>query len=192
MGISGLVKFDLTYPGHRISGPDPDWAFEIVHLLSLVEDEFICAVASYSMFEPVTRNNLDSTTKQSKYVSCLNTIYARMFVYSLNSITEILKVLKTYGNLPVAVPTLISQYNSLFGNLKHIRDSVAHIENRGRALDKKGNTIPATIIVLGAFNGRRFEFTGGDGTCYGVDISESILLAAQGILQSIINAYNWE
>jgi len=190
MDNSELAKFDLIYPGHRISGSDRDKAFEIAHLLSLAESEFICAVASYSMFEPMTRNNIDSKIERSKYIDYLNTIYARMFVYSLNSITEILKVLKGYSNLPAAIPILISEYKSIFGNLKHIRDSAAHIENRGRALDKKGNKIPSTIIVLGGFNERRFDFTSSDGKCYGVEISESTLLQAHRILQSIINAYN--
>lgn len=192
MNISGLVKFDLTYKGHWISCPDRDWAFDIAHLLSLIESEFICAVASYSMFDPITINNYDSRKNQSQYTNCHNTIYAKMFVYSLNSIMEILNVLNKFNNLPVAVPKLISEYKKIFGNLKHIRDSFAHIENRGRALDKNGNKIAATIIVLGAFNERRFEFTGGDGKCYGVDISEPILLAAHKIIQSIINAFDWE
>lgn len=192
MENSELMKFDLIYPGHWISGSDRDWASEIAHLLVLIETEFICAVSSYSMFEPLTRKNYDSKRKQSKYVNYLNTIYAKMFVYSLNSITEILKVFKKYSNLPHDVLVLVSEYKSIFGNIKHIRDSATHIENRGRALDKNGNIIPASLIVLGGFNERRYEFTGSDGKCYGVEISESTLLLAHRILQSIINAFKWE
>jgi hypothetical protein len=192
MAISELEKYDLRYSGNWISGSDRDLAFETHHMLNLMEDEFICAVASYSMFVPITIDDLDCSRNQSKYIRYLNCIYAKSFVYSLDSISKILDVLVKQTNAPNALRSLVSQYELKYGHLKHIRDSAAHIEDRGRALDRNLKKIPSKIIVLGSFNERRFEFTGSDGKCYGVDISESTLLSAHEILQAIINAYNWE
>jgi hypothetical protein len=192
MEISQLEKFNFTYPGHWVSGSDREWAFEIANILSLMEREFICAVASYSMFEPITINNVNCTIDQSKYSRSLNSIYAREFVYSLDSISKILKVLNSQIGLPGAVHKLISEYDINFENLKHIRDSAAHIEDRGRALGKDRKKISSTIIILGCFNERRFEFTASNGKCCGVDISESTLLLAHRILQAIINAFTWD
>jgi hypothetical protein len=186
-----LEKFDLHYPGHWIAGTDRDWAFETAHLLSLLESEFIGAVAAYSRFEPLTVENYEQriSRQRSKYDDSANIIYAKAFVCSLDMITKILNVLK---NPPETVRELISQYNVKFGDLKHIRDSLAHIEDRGRGLDKDKKEISATILALGVFAGRRYEVTASNGVRYRVEISESTLFSAHEVLQAIINAYEWE
>ena len=197
MDITRLEKFDLTYPGHWIAGPDRDWASETAQMLSLAESEFIEAVASFAMFEPVTATNVKQSLHitRSKYKSCLNSIYARAFVYSLNTIRMLLNKLQEHFNPPDAAKVLISEYDNRFRNLKHIRDSSVHIEDRGRGIYRrkgKEHEVQSTVIVLGCFSERRFDFTGEDGRCYGEEISESTLLLAHRILQAIINAYNWE
>jgi hypothetical protein len=190
--MANLEKFDFTYPGNWISGFDRELAFETFNLLNLIETEFICAVTSYLMFKPTTINNFERVIKQHKYTRSLNYIYAKSFVYSLDSIFKILNVLSNQPNFPNPAKDLKSQYEVYFGKLKHIRDSAAHIEDRGRALDKNLKKISSTIIILGAFNERRFEFTCSDGKCYGIEVSESTLLSAHKIIQSIIDSYNWE
>ncbi len=192
MTISNCERFDLIYPGHWISGADRELAFETFHLLSLVEHEFTCAVAACSLFEPITLDNAYLTSTQSKYSASLRSVYARSFVYSLDSISKILKVLGKHSQAPDALREPISDYRLKFGNLRHIRDSAAHIEDRGRALTKKGKPISSWVIVLGSFNESPFEITGNDGKCYGVDISESTLVLVHQILQKIIDAYAWE
>jgi hypothetical protein len=189
MDESQSHKFDLKYPGHRIIGPDRDWAGDTSHVLSLVEDQFLRAVVTYAMFKPVTRETI---RQESKYVHCLNSVYATAFVYSLDSISKLLDVLKKELKPPDDVLRLIAKYSSHFGDLKHIRDSIAHIEDRGRALDKNHKPIPTTIIAMGCFNDSRFEFTGSDGKCYGIEISDPTVLSVHGILQAIINSYKWE
>jgi len=91
MNTTELKKFDLSFPGRWIAGSDRDWAFETAHILSLVEDEFVRAVASYAMFEPITTSNVEQFDLwQSKYESCLNGIYATSFVLSLDAISKLL------------------------------------------------------------------------------------------------------
>ena len=189
MDESQLHKFEIQYPGHWIVSPDRNWAAETADILSLAEDQFLRAVVTYAMFKPVTR---ETFSHPSKYVRCLNSVYAMAFVYSIDSISKLLDVLHKELKPPDAVQLLISQYSLRFGDLKHIRDSIAHIEDRGRALDKNHKPIPTSIIVLGCFNDRRFEFTASNGKCYAVEISDSTLLSVHGILQEIINSYNWE
>jgi hypothetical protein len=197
MNNNALEKFDLVYPGQWIVGHDRDWASQTAHVLSLVEDEFVQAVASFAKFEPVTRENVNQYVKRtpSKYTDCLNKIYARSFVYALNSVRALLNALREHLHPPDTVQHLISEYESCFANLQYIRNSSMHIEDRGRGVvRKKGEEkkIPTNILLLGGFNERRFDFTGEDGKIYGVEISESTLLSAHSILQEIINAYTWE
>jgi hypothetical protein len=194
MNTSELKKFDLLYPGHWIVDDDRDKAFKIASLLRIVEDKFVRAVAAYALFKSITAENIKQhiQQEQSKYEQCLNSIYAEVFVYSLDSITKLLKVLLDYYEPSTEVQSLITEYDNRFGNLKHIRDSAIHIEDRGRGVDKNEEKLPTSIIILGGFSERRFEFTAADGKQYEVEISESTLLVAHQIIQQIINSYTWE
>jgi len=104
----------------------------------------------------------------------------------------LLEALKKYLNPPNSVVIFISEYEAIFGHLKYIRDSVAHIEDRGRGVDKHQKRIPTNFLILGAFIERRFGFTASDGKFYEIELSESTLFSAQRILQKIISAYSWE
>ncbi len=66
------------------------------------------------------------------------------------------------------------------------------MEDRGRGLTRNKTPIKTHIIVLGAFVDNRFTFTGENGRMYEIEISETPLIHAHRILQSVINAYNWE
>jgi hypothetical protein len=192
MDPSQLSKYDLHFPGHWIAGTDRDRAFELHHLLHLVETEFSCAVACYSLFKPITLDSTELWMEQSKHAKSLNYIYARQFVFSLDSVSKLLKAFGDIALLPESTRKFISEFDSFFGTLKYIRDSALHIEDRGRGLRKRGKKIPTTFIVLGGFSGSRFDFTGEDGKCYAVDISEATLSSAHRILQSIIDSFQWE
>jgi|WetSurMetagenome_2_1015567.scaffolds.fasta_scaffold20695_6 hypothetical protein len=197
MDNTELEKFDLAYPGHWIAGLDRDWASQTAHILSLAEHEFIQAVACFAKFEPVTRENVKQFVERtpSKYTDCLNTVYARSFVYALNSVGTLLNALRENFYPPDSVKLLISEYEFCFANLKYIRNSSMHIEDRGRGVVRKRgkeSKILTNILLLGSFNERCFDFTGEDGKIYGVEISESTLLSVHRILQAIINAYTWE
>ncbi len=194
MDIKQLQKFNLCFPGHWIAGEDRDWAFEIALLLSQIEEEFVCAVASFAMFEPITIDNAKeySHFDKTKYERCLNGIYASSFVLSLDAISKILEVLKNHLHPPCSAVQYIFEYESNFGELKFIRDSIAHIEDRIRGVDKNQRIIPTNILILGSFNERRFGYTGSDRNLHEIEIAESTLFTAQRIIQKIINAYNWE
>lgn len=193
MNIVELRKFDLIYPGHWIASSDRDWANDTSGILSSVDSEFVRSVTSYAMFKPITANYVEQFYDLSKYESCLNGIYATSFVFSLDAISKLLNALKTYLSPPDAVLDLISEYESIFGHLKHIRDSIAHIEDRSRGVSKNKKEIPSNILVLGSFfNERCFGVTASNGNLYGVELSDSTLLSAHRILQGIINTYTWE
>jgi len=193
MNIIELQKFNLTYPGHWIVGSDRDWTNNTSNMLSSVDSEFVSAVSSYAMFKPITADYVKQFHDKSKYERCLNSIYATSFVFSLDAISKLLNALKIYLSPPDAVLDLISEYETIFGHLKHIRDSVAHIEDRSRGFGKNKKKIPTNILSLGLFiNERCFEITGSDGNLYRVELSDSTLLSAHKILQGIINTYTWE
>ena len=196
MDFKELVRFDLQFPGHWVVGDDDrEWAFGVGHILMLVQGLFTEAVAAYALFQPITKENaleyIERRRDESAYERCLNSIYAKSFVFALNSIEKLLGQLSTNTDSPVTVQKLYRKYMELFGHLKHIRDSAIHIEDRGRGRTRHQKPLKTHIIVLGSFIERRFTFTGEDGKQYEIEMSEETLETARGIIQEIISAYTW-
>jgi hypothetical protein len=196
MNLKELTRFDLHFPGHWIVGSDRDWAFGVAHTLGLVEGLFVEAVTAYALFKPITKENaleyIHRKRNESPYQRCLNDIYAKTFVFSLNSIGGLLRHLSADTDSPTTVPELYRDYRKHFGHLKHIRDSAIHIEDRGRGRNRHQKPLKTHLIVLGGFIERRFTFTGEDGKQYEIEISAESLEIAKEIIQKIIRAYTWE
>jgi len=194
MDSDALAGLDLAKPGNWIAGEDRGWAGDTLLVLSLVEGEYERAVAAFAMFEPLAAENAQEAIRNppNKYERCLNQIYARAFVLSLDAITKLLEQLADVLQPPQEVQTQIDRYIAEFGYLRHMRNSIAHIEHRGRGQDRHQRRIEAPVIVLGGFNERRYEFTGEDGAHYNVDISRDRVLAVRDTLQALLDAYQWQ
>jgi len=186
------IKYDLDWPGHRIEGEDRDWASETQTILHNIESEYIIAVASFLHYKPITLqlSRGQSYCPVSKYNKSIymTSIYARSYVMSLYLID---RMLKTIENPPDITAKAISKYNYDWGYLKHIRDSIVHLEDRGRGLDKNGKKLSTNIIALGVYSIKGYDFTGNDGTIYHIDITEETLPSIRDILQKVIGGYSW-
>lgn len=179
-----LDKFDLKRPGGRLIGKNSEWAWDSERLLDLIEHEYNRAVAAFAMFAP-------NFIRRGKYERCLNEIYAREFVLSLDTITNPLETLRNNLSPPPAVKPLIRSYVATYGYLEQIRDSFAHIEDRGRGRDKKNKPLATRVVVISCFRGRWYDFTGADGKQHSVEIAEGTLLAVRSTLQCIFDSYSW-
>jgi hypothetical protein len=191
MNLEDLKQFDLSFPSPWIEGKDRDWASDNQLALRNVISLFEEAVAAFWKFDPITAENYKDKINESTYSRCLNSIYARAFVYALDGINKILSSICTNLHPPKPVKPLKQEYKKRFGHLKHIRDSAIHIENRGLGKDKEGNPLNTNIIILGSFIERRFAFTGNDGKQYEIEISGSTLITAKDIIQKVIESYDW-
>lgn len=194
--LNDLSRFDLYFPGHWVSGDDRDWASQVAHALGLVQGLFVEAVAAYDLFQPITQENaleyIQRKRDESPYERCLNNMYAKAFVFSLNSIGEMLRHLSDDTKSPISIQGQHEEYKRRFGHLKHIRDSAIHIEDRGRGRTRHQKPLRTHLIVLGGFIERRFTFTGEDGKQYEIEISEGTLQTVRQIIQKLIEAYTWE
>jgi len=184
MDNDSLKKYDLCFPGHWIEGEDREWAFRVYNTLSLVQGLFVEAVAAYSLFQPITKENVHEYIRkdESPYKRCLNGLYAKAFVFALHSIEKLLYRLSVDRNAPTEIQRLYNEYKSLFGHLKHIRDSAIHIEDRGRGVNRHQQTLNSNIIVIGSFIERRFTFTGENGNQYEVEISCATLTTTTPVI----------
>lgn len=191
VNIEELTKFDLSFPGHWVEGADRTWALESHHTLRLIKDLFEEAVAAYSRFDPLTPENYKEKSNENIYSRCLNSIYAKAYVFALNGINNLLFKLCKYLRPPKQVEVFKAEYESRFGHLKYIRDSAIHIEDRGRGKTRNEVPLNARFIVLGGFANNCFTFTGEDGKQYEIEICQATLLSAKEIIQNVINAYTW-
>ena len=191
--VNSLKQFDLNFPGIWINGDDRDQAFQIRHVLGLIQSLFVEAVASYALFQPITAQNVRDfiDRDESPYERCLNGLYAKAFVFALDGIEKLLNRLSVNSNPPQEVKRLHEEYKRYFGHLKHIRDSAIHIEDRGRGVTRKQERLDTHVIVIGCFIERRYTFTGEDGKQYEIEISDTTLNIAKSIIQNIINSYSW-
>lgn len=161
-------------------------------ILELIETEYSMALAAFGMFDNLFATLTTSLSAwYNEHERALLQVLARQYVFSLDMISKLLGRLSSDGLVSESAVSDIQDYDKAFGDLRHLRDSIAHIEDRGLGFNKKGEHINAPMLVLGCFLGRRFEFTGFDGKCYGVDITEETLLSARDILQNVFNAYAW-
>jgi hypothetical protein len=197
LDYKSLKKFDLTFPGNWIEGEDQDQAFQVKHILGLIQGLFIEAVVSYALFQPITAENIRDYIDrfergdETPYERCLNGLYAKAFVFALDGIEKLFNRLVAMCDSTKEIKQLHEEYKKLFGHLKHIRDSAIHIEDRGRGKMRNQKPLDTHIIVLGCFTERRYTFTGEDGRQYEIEISESTLKKAKSIIQEIINSYSW-
>lgn len=196
MNAIALSKFDLIFPSSWIGGTDRNVAFETGLILGHIEGAFVEAVAACSLFGPLTREKVSRLHTLSRYESCLDSIYAKAFVFSLHDIGKLLRELSERPDAPAGLKSLYYTYWRYFGHAKHMRDSVMHVEDRGIGLNKLKERIKANLLILGSFigspEGTRFVYTGADGKQYEIEISEATLETVHEILQSVINSYPWE
>ncbi|HBI48067.1 MAG TPA: hypothetical protein DDX93_05050 [Smithella sp.] len=195
--FDSLRIFDLTFPGHWLEGEDRNQAFQIAHVLQMIQDLFIEAVSSCALLRPLTSENIreylerTETHKETPYERCLNAVYAKAFIFALDGIEKLMCRLVTNYSAPEKVKHLHEEYQKLFGHLKHMRDSAIHIEDRGRGKTRKQQPLKTHIVALGCFIERRCVFTGEDGKQYEIEISESTLKQVKSIIQAVINSYPW-
>lgn len=193
--FDSLKQYDLTFPGICIESEDQDYSLQTDpgYILRLIQSLFNEAVVSVALFQPITAQNVSDflNKEESSYERCLNSLYAKAFVFALHSIDKLINQLSKNMNSPKQVKRLYNEYKKHFGQLKHIRDSAIHIEDRGCGVTRKQQKINAHVIILSCFNEKRYIFTGEDGKQYEIEISDNTLKLALNIIQNIINSYSW-
>jgi len=186
-------RLALIMPIGWISDPDRDWAMNTRMILSAVEESFESAVAAFVNFIPLSYENFEnSILRTSRYHVILNRIYIKEYVLSLDTLNKLFCVMMEDIKTPISARDLIAEYQDRFGHIRYIRDSIAHIEDRIRLLDRFGNRLPAKVVLLGALSDNKFGFTGSDGRIYSIEISESVLNDINRITQGIIDSYYWD
>ncbi len=175
-------------PGPWIDHPDRDWAFLVWMLLDEILDQLNEAHIVLPLFEE--KSGLD--TRLSGANHRLHLIYAKSFVYAMDAATQLVRVLEKQEQLPTMANDHCKRFLSQFDELRHLRNSLQHIEDRLRGIGRGGKPIPSHLLVLGGFrNNNYFGATTSDGRYVEIEISASVLFQAYSIIEDLIWCFDW-
>lgn len=132
-------------------------------------------------------------------------IYARSFIQVIDMIEKLLSVLQEIGAVSHAAKEGRDQLLAVFPDLRGVRNSVQHIEDRSRRLGSRKKPLdlkavdngmvsaPAgKLLILSNLSGSRFGCTMADGHYGEIDISDASMVALQGVMQDFLNSLRWK
>lgn len=135
---------------------------------------------------------------------CLIFIYAKSFLYALDTIEKFIKVLSGEAGIPEMVKIKYKQISVEFPDLKEVRNTTQHLEDRARGLGawKKPMELkpisnafiiaPQGCLALNNLHGTKFGTTMANGNYGEVDVSLESLIKIQKIIQDILDAFEWQ
>ena len=133
-------------------------------------------------------------------------IYARAFLYALDAFDKFLSVLSKEDGVPEAITGLHGQLGEQFADLRGVRNTAQHLEDRARGLGAGRNPRPLDlqpienqminapnggVLMLNCLNGTKYGSTMADGHYGEVDVSPDSMGKLQGIFQEVLNAFHW-
>jgi hypothetical protein len=142
-------------------------------------------------------------------------MHSRSFLYALDNIHNYLQILSKMAGVPPAITDLKTEFEQVFGgNLKPVRNSAHHPEDRVRGLKTNEKPIdiqPSAFMAFGSDttsvhtgsiggpgianevlrNGNRYGGLLADGTYGEVEVSAATMAACQDVLQQVFDAFIW-
>jgi hypothetical protein len=190
-------RLALSLPAPWIDHTDRDFASDLLRSLDSAVHQFNDALVACDFFKPFT---LEDVIWDTSGVVCrwddplkdrVRFLYARAYVYSLDSTRAFVHVLSTQPGIPPAAEAACKAFLQRFGDIREIRNSLQHIEERAEAKGSFGKRLTGPILDLGSLNERRFGITTGSGQRMEVEISEQFLELVRSALVEIIWSFEW-
>ncbi|MCE9931933.1 hypothetical protein, partial [Obesumbacterium proteus] len=133
-------------------------------------------------------------------------LYAKSFLYALDTIDKFLKVLSEENGAPEIIKKLHAKFGDDFPDLRGVRNSAQHLEDRARGLgagklpkplqlqpvDNGFVVAPQGALMLSNLLGTKLGYTMANGYYGEVDISEESMSKITSILQEVFNSFTWK
>jgi hypothetical protein len=149
------------------------------------------------------REEWTSRKPPSEFEHQISILYAKAFLSAIDGFDRLLKVIAETDGVPQAVAGFHANLETAFPDLRGVRNSVQHHEDRvrsqgvgGRPLDLQPITngmVPPELPVLALNNieGSMFCTIMANGHYGGVDITPESMEALRDILQEVLSAFAW-
>ncbi|MCA1625257.1 MAG: hypothetical protein LC778_15950 [Acidobacteria bacterium] len=118
-------------------------------------------------------------------------IHAKSFLYSLDRINKLFKVLKDEQGVSLDISLAYEKFTSSFPNLRGVRNSSAHIEDRIRGLVRNKPIPNGDPIYLENHNNNNFSSIMEDGCIGQVEVSFDSVISARDCIQVVIDSFQW-
>lgn len=183
---------------------------------SIIEAQVLqeLGVQAYEDYEKV-RAEVDARLRKEKYSKGVVPLshrhrfvflYAKSFLYALDTIDKFLKVLSEENGAPEIIKKLHAKVGTDFPNLRGVRNSAQHLEDRARGLgagklpkplqlqpvDNGFVVAPQGALMLSNLFGTKFGCTMANGHYGEVEISEESMSKITSILQEVFDSFAWK
>ncbi|UQQ24098.1 hypothetical protein [Citrobacter freundii] len=130
-------------------------------------------------------------------------IYAKSFLYSLDTIAKLINVLSIQPGVPDEISKIKDFMGENFPDLTNVRDSSHHTEDRVigkqrkktielQPIDTDGIKADGGVLVLSNLSGSSFSCTMFNGHLGRVDVTRQSLDIVRGVIQSVIDSFQWK
>lgn len=133
-------------------------------------------------------------------------VYAKTFLYALDTFGKLLGTLAEDTNAPPQLTDIQQRFSKAFSHLRGVRNTAQHMEDRSRGLGAGKNPKPLElkplmndainapnggVLILNGLIGSRYGNTMSDGHYGEVDVSPESMKILQGILNEVLNSFKW-
>lgn len=133
-------------------------------------------------------------------------LYARAFLYALDAFDKFLGVLAKEPKVSPEVANLHARMAEDFPDLRGVRNTAQHLEDRARGLGAGRNPQPLElkpitnnfinapgggVLVLNSLNGSKYGSTMSDGHYGEIDVSPESMQRLQAVLQELLLLFRW-
>lgn len=133
-------------------------------------------------------------------------MHARSFLYALDLFDKFLNVLVSQPGVPEVISVVYEKFGASFSDLRQVRNTAQHMEDRSRGLGAGRNPKPLDLkpidnqmiksdggaLVLNCLNGTKYGNTMADGHFGEVDVSPESMEALRSIFQEILDSFEWK
>jgi len=196
-------RFPTTKPGWSVAFPgDPQLSREVDDLIGVCESSLMDAALCLALFEATQAHQVDPRMPDWAPSWRPLFIYAREFVFALDTIGKSLNVIANETRL-VEVRSAVDDFSKAIPTLTAVRDTAHHLEDRARGRDKHKKPLdlrPFTILgvdfprglYVGNLFGSSYGGTAGSGEHATVEVTTETLEVARRALQRVLDALPWE
>lgn len=153
----------------------------------------------------VKRKKWESGDLPSKFQHKIIFIYIKSFIQAIDYIEKLINVLSTINGVPNGINTINEEFKEEFKNLRKIRNSEQHLEDRIRGIGPHGNKInlkpinnefietngATNVLAINNINGTKFGTVIDTGEYAEIDISLETLVKVRDFIQRVINIFSW-
>ena len=131
-------------------------------------------------------------------------IYARAFLYALDAFDKFVGAICAESGAPPSIHSLKDRIGTEFPDLRGVRNSAHHLEDRARGLGTGGKPLDlkpvnnglvsganVKVLAMNCLIGNKYGATMADGHYGEIEVTVESLQKLQRILQDVLNGFHW-